>query len=109
VDETTGLTILTEFIRPAVQGTLTLLRSAQAHAGSQLKRVVITSSCAAVITIQPTARTFSELNWNEQSIDEVKAQVCYRSIQSLRLPLPPSTLSLTLSVHRPYFALAASL
>ncbi|TEB22503.1 D-lactaldehyde dehydrogenase [Coprinellus micaceus] len=63
-----------EFIRPAVQGTLTLLRSAQAHAGPQLKRVVITSSCAAVITIQPTARTFSELDWNEQSIDEVKAQ-----------------------------------
>ncbi|KAJ3506176.1 hypothetical protein NMY22_g17338 [Coprinellus aureogranulatus] len=63
-----------EFIRPAVNGTLGILKSALAHAGSQLKRVVITSSCAAVITIQPTARTFTEDDWNEQSIQETKEQ-----------------------------------
>ncbi|GJE86708.1 aldehyde reductase [Phanerochaete sordida] len=56
-----------EMIVPAVEGTLSVLRSALAHANDTVKRVVVTASCASVITAQPTPRTFSEADWNELS------------------------------------------
>ncbi|KAF7376957.1 Ketoreductase azaE [Mycena sanguinolenta] len=60
----------TEFIRPAIHGTLGILQSAAKY-GTSVKRVVITSSCAAVLQIQAEPRTFSELDWNEQAPREV--------------------------------------
>ncbi|KAI0674146.1 NAD(P)-binding protein [Trametes maxima] len=60
-----------ELIKPAVQGTTGILKSAQAH-GSAVKRVVITSSTAAVLEPTTTPRVFSEENWNEDSVAEVK-------------------------------------
>ncbi|KAJ6600420.1 hypothetical protein DFH09DRAFT_1243247 [Mycena vulgaris] len=58
-----------ELIVPAVQGTLVLLKSAQQH-GNQLKRIVMTSSSAAVLQIQAEPKIFSELDWNEQAPKE---------------------------------------
>ncbi|KAI0777496.1 NAD(P)-binding protein [Trametes elegans] len=60
-----------ELIVPAVHGTTGVLKSAQAH-GAAVKRVVITSSCAAVLEPTTTPRVFSEADWNEASVREVK-------------------------------------
>ncbi|KAJ6484059.1 NAD(P)-binding protein [Mycena sanguinolenta] len=59
-----------EFIRPAIHGTLGILQSAAKY-GKSVKRVVITSSCAAVLQIQVEPKIFSELDWNEQAPREV--------------------------------------
>lgn len=51
-----------------------MLRSALAHANDTVRRVVITSSCSAVLTEDftgTTARTFNEGNWNQFAIDDV--------------------------------------
>ncbi|KAJ7744054.1 hypothetical protein DFH07DRAFT_749660 [Mycena maculata] len=64
-----------DFVVPAKQGTLGILQSALklGKSGSvKLKRVVITSSCAAVLRVQPEPKTFSEDDWNDQAEDEVK-------------------------------------
>jgi len=60
-----------EFIEPAVKGTVGVLQSALKY-GSGVKRVVVTSSCAAVLEIPSTPRTFSETDWNNQAIKEVE-------------------------------------
>lgn len=61
-----------ELIVPAVQGTTSVLRSAARFGGPALKRIAVTSSCAAVL--DPGApRLFSEADWNEASIAEVRA------------------------------------
>ncbi|RXW23027.1 hypothetical protein EST38_g2830 [Candolleomyces aberdarensis] len=62
-----------EFIRPAVDGTLGILKSALKN-NSAIKRIVVTSSSAAVSTVTPEARTFSEVDWNELSINEIREQ-----------------------------------
>ncbi|GJE89213.1 aldehyde reductase [Phanerochaete sordida] len=62
-----------ELIGPAVAGTLSVLRSALAHGNATVRRVVITSSCAAVLTEDPDlskARTYAEGDWNELAIDD---------------------------------------
>ncbi|KAF4612508.1 hypothetical protein D9613_012747 [Agrocybe pediades] len=62
------------YIKPAVDGTLGLLKSALVH-GSSLKRVVYTSSTGAVFTPGMTApTTFTERDWNNKSIEIVKEQ-----------------------------------
>ncbi|EMD31995.1 hypothetical protein CERSUDRAFT_119302 [Gelatoporia subvermispora B] len=61
-----------ELIVPAVQGTTSVLRSAARFGGPALKRIAVTSSCAAVL--DPGApRLFSEADWNEASVAEVRA------------------------------------
>ncbi|KAJ3520386.1 hypothetical protein NMY22_g12784 [Coprinellus aureogranulatus] len=55
-----------ETIRPAVDGTLGLLKSAVQN-GENIKRIVITSSTAAIATQQTEPRTFSEADWNESA------------------------------------------
>ncbi|OSX58892.1 hypothetical protein POSPLADRAFT_1059984 [Postia placenta MAD-698-R-SB12] len=61
-----------EMITPAVHGTVRILESVAAH-GTSVKRVIVTSSVAAVFTAQSTPRTFSEVDWNEGSINDCKA------------------------------------
>ena len=56
---------------PAVQGTTRILESALAH-GKNVKRVVITASVASVVTVQSEPRVFSEADWNEASIAQVR-------------------------------------
>ena len=60
-----------ELIGPAVHGTTGVLLSALKY-GSSVRRIVITSSCASVLTSSPEPRVFSEEDWNEASIQAVK-------------------------------------
>ncbi|RPD65277.1 NAD(P)-binding protein [Lentinus tigrinus ALCF2SS1-7] len=60
-----------ELIVPAVNGTTGILASALKNAPS-VKRIVVTSSCASVLTPSTEPRIFSEENWNDASIAEVK-------------------------------------
>ncbi|PCH42497.1 NAD(P)-binding protein [Wolfiporia cocos MD-104 SS10] len=60
-----------ELIGPAVNGTLGILESARVH-GDTMKRVVVTSSCGAVIEYSDKPRRFSEADWNEQAVTEVQ-------------------------------------
>ncbi|KAJ3119215.1 methylglyoxal reductase (NADPH-dependent) gre2 [Physocladia obscura] len=57
-----------EFLDPAIKGTLEILKSTKAHSPS-VKRVVITSSCAAVIDFSAPAasnlkKVYTEDDWN---------------------------------------------
>ncbi|TBU27616.1 NAD(P)-binding protein [Dichomitus squalens] len=56
-------------IKPAVEGALGVLKSALAH-GTDLKRVVITSSVRAIV--QAEARTYTEDGWAEDAIKIVE-------------------------------------
>ncbi|KAH9918737.1 NAD(P)-binding protein [Epithele typhae] len=61
-----------ELIIPAVEGTLSVLKAAEAH-GPSVKRVIVLSSTAAVLG--PYSGTpLDESHWNQDSIDEVKAK-----------------------------------
>ncbi|TFK23744.1 D-lactaldehyde dehydrogenase [Coprinopsis marcescibilis] len=62
-----------EFFEPAVQGTVGVLKSALKNA-PDVKRIVITSSCAAVINGTPTGVPYTEKDWNETSLKEVEEQ-----------------------------------
>jgi nucleoside-diphosphate-sugar epimerase len=66
-----------EFIDPAINGTVEVLKSVKAHAPS-VKRVVLTSSCAAVVdfSASPTAtpmKTYTEQDWNPVTLEEAIA------------------------------------
>ncbi|KAF9816374.1 hypothetical protein IEO21_04127 [Rhodonia placenta] len=61
-----------EIIVPAVRGTISMLESALAY-GTSVKRVVVTSSCASILSFDPTPRIYTEKNWNEQAIELVKS------------------------------------
>lgn len=60
-----------ELIIPAVHGTTRVLESALAY-GSSVKRIVITSSVAAVLETLPEPKVFTEADWNDGSVVEVK-------------------------------------
>ncbi|KAF8148636.1 hypothetical protein B0H34DRAFT_736338 [Crassisporium funariophilum] len=62
-----------DFFKPAVQGTVGMLKSALKN-GSQVKRIVVTSSCASVMSPPDKPTVFSERDWNEKSIREVEQQ-----------------------------------
>ena len=56
---------------PAVHGTTGILASALKN-GTAVKRIVVTSSCAAVLTPLPDPHVFSEEDWNDASVAEVE-------------------------------------
>ncbi|KAJ7033273.1 D-lactaldehyde dehydrogenase [Mycena alexandri] len=60
-----------ELIEPALKGTVGILESAQQY-GTSVKRVVVTSSCAAVLNVSTTPQLLSELDWNNQAVQEVE-------------------------------------
>ena len=63
-----------ELIRPAVAGTVSVLSGIFRHAPS-VRRVVITASCASVITKQDTFRVFdAQTDWNDRAVEEVRAK-----------------------------------
>ncbi|KAH8826045.1 hypothetical protein DL96DRAFT_1607040 [Flagelloscypha sp. PMI_526] len=62
-----------ELIKPAVDGTVGILKSALKYAPTA-KRVVVTSSCASVMSVHPEPRDFTEEDWNEQAIETVKKE-----------------------------------
>ncbi|KAF8877684.1 D-lactaldehyde dehydrogenase [Infundibulicybe gibba] len=61
-------------IEPAVKGTLGILKSAIKNGSPSLKRVVLTSSCAAVRndSMSASAEPFTEENWNDASVKVVE-------------------------------------
>ncbi|EIW53078.1 D-lactaldehyde dehydrogenase [Trametes versicolor FP-101664 SS1] len=59
------------YIRPAVEGTLNILKSA---AKSDVKRVVVTSSMTAIISITALPRTYTEEDWNDSAVQIVEQQ-----------------------------------
>ena len=67
-----------ELIVPALHGTTRVLESVLAH-GTNVKRVVITSSVAAVLETQGTPRVFTEADWNEGSVVEVREKGVHAS------------------------------
>ncbi|KJA22025.1 hypothetical protein HYPSUDRAFT_41417 [Hypholoma sublateritium FD-334 SS-4] len=60
-----------DLIKPAVKGTVGMLESALKH-GTQVKRIVITSSTAAVVTPSETPTVFTEVDWNDKDPQSVK-------------------------------------
>ncbi|KAI8976325.1 NAD(P)-binding protein [Trametes punicea] len=61
-------------INPAVGGTLSILRSAMEHGGQNLRRVVITSSIAAVMDTYAPPGLYTEDMWNDEAIKLVEEQ-----------------------------------
>lgn len=61
-----------ELIRPAVNGTVGMLTSILKDESTQVKRVVITSSAAAVLHEGPNPTTFSEADWNDECLEVLK-------------------------------------
>ncbi|KAJ7749708.1 D-lactaldehyde dehydrogenase [Mycena metata] len=59
-----------ELIEPAVKGTVAILESARKY-GTSVKRVVVTSSTAAIIQVAPTSLILDESDWNDQAVEEV--------------------------------------
>ncbi|KAJ7731586.1 hypothetical protein DFH07DRAFT_755616 [Mycena maculata] len=60
-----------ELLDPAIKGTTGILESARKY-GTSVKRVVVTSSCAAVMNISDKQQVLNELNWNDQAVNEVE-------------------------------------
>ncbi|KAL1938000.1 hypothetical protein VTO73DRAFT_12011 [Trametes versicolor] len=59
------------YIRPAVDGTLGILRAATKH--KDIKRVVVTSSIGAIAeTVQEETRVYTEEDWNEFAVKQVR-------------------------------------
>jgi nucleoside-diphosphate-sugar epimerase len=63
----------TELITPAVRGTTSILNSALKY-GTTLKRVILTSSVAAVREVGSVPRAFDESNWNNAAVETVKTK-----------------------------------
>jgi nucleoside-diphosphate-sugar epimerase len=63
----------TDLIVPAVRGTTSILNSALKH-GSALKRLILTSSVAAVREENTVPRAFNESNWNNLAVEAVKTR-----------------------------------
>ncbi|KAJ7813659.1 D-lactaldehyde dehydrogenase [Mycena olivaceomarginata] len=59
-----------ELLEPAIKGTLGILESARKC--NSVKRVVVTSSTAAVLHDSPTPKVFSEADWDDQAVEEVE-------------------------------------
>ncbi|KAI0262299.1 D-lactaldehyde dehydrogenase [Gloeopeniophorella convolvens] len=64
-----------ELITPAVKGTTSILNSALKH-GSTVKRVIVTSSIAAILksTMSTTTQTYTEEDWNDPAVEDVKVK-----------------------------------
>lgn len=63
-----------DLLEPAIQGTLSILKSAKLH-GLEISRVVITSSFAAMLDVQAGARPgylYTEEDWNPLSYAEAE-------------------------------------
>ncbi|KAF8545719.1 NAD(P)-binding protein [Imleria badia] len=61
-----------ELIKPAVNGTVGILKSILKDESTKVKRVVITSSGVAVFRHDPNPTTFTEADWNNQCLEILK-------------------------------------
>lgn len=60
-----------EFMKPAVQGTVGILQSALEH-GSSVKRIILTSSGAAILARPSEPTLYSEEDWNDESVQDIE-------------------------------------
>ncbi|KAJ7662725.1 D-lactaldehyde dehydrogenase [Mycena polygramma] len=60
-----------ELLEPAIKGTVGILESARKY-GTFTERIVVTSSTAAVVNMSTEPQVLSELDWNQQSVQEVE-------------------------------------
>jgi nucleoside-diphosphate-sugar epimerase len=65
--------IYLDLIVPAVRGTTSILNSALKY-GSTVKRLILTSSVAAVREETAVPRVFTESNWNNSAVEAVKTK-----------------------------------
>jgi nucleoside-diphosphate-sugar epimerase len=75
-----------EFIEPAIKGTVEILKSVKAHA-PEVKRVVITSSCAAVVDFSagPTStppKVYTENDWNPTTLESISSGTANNAYQA---------------------------
>lgn len=76
-----------DFLDPSIKGTIGLLKSAQAHAPA-VKRIVITSSSAAMVNPGRHAKVYDETVWAQVTWDEaMDPRNTYRAskVRNLRL------------------------
>jgi nucleoside-diphosphate-sugar epimerase len=62
-----------DIIIPSVRGTTSILNSALKH-GNTVKRLVLTSSMAAVREETTVPRVFTESNWNKSAVEAVETK-----------------------------------
>lgn len=62
-----------EIIDPAVAGTKSILESTRKF-GTKVKRIVVTSSIAAVLNTLPHPAVFDETSWNDSAVEECKTK-----------------------------------
>ncbi|KAJ3040890.1 methylglyoxal reductase (NADPH-dependent) gre2 [Rhizophlyctis rosea] len=62
------------YINPAVKGTLSVLHAANTHGASTVKRVIVTSSAAAILDFAKlsSGQILTEDDWNNTSLEECK-------------------------------------
>ncbi|THH10864.1 hypothetical protein EW146_g8234 [Bondarzewia mesenterica] len=65
------LRAITKLIVPTTKGTVSIPECTKKYSSS-VKRIVVTSSCAAVVKPSVTPAVWDETSWNEPSIEEVK-------------------------------------
>ena len=56
-----------------MRGTTSIMNSALKH-GTSVKRIVLTSSLAAVREVHPDPHTYDETNWNNQAVEAVETK-----------------------------------
>lgn len=71
-----------DMLDPAIIGTTSILRALKSYGGTSVKRVVITSSFAAMTTPSNPPKVYDENAWNdmtwEEALTTTNPQVCYR-------------------------------
>ncbi len=83
-----------DLLLPAIRGTTEVLESVTKYA-PQVKRVVITSSFAAIMDLSQGLRpdyTYSEKDWNPISYEEAKAGDSPTAYWYVNMPYPTTTL-----------------
>ncbi|TRM58151.1 hypothetical protein BD626DRAFT_512334 [Schizophyllum amplum] len=70
-----------DLIRPALNGTLGVLKSALKH-GRSIQRIVVTASVASIVEDRDTPTVFSEADWNTQAVRDIEANGAAASAMS---------------------------
>ncbi|KAJ7103931.1 hypothetical protein C8R44DRAFT_640551 [Mycena epipterygia] len=67
-----------KLLEPTINGTVHILESAHKYGmhNTLVKHIVVTSSMAAVMKVSEEPLLLSELNWNNQAMDDVKKNGC---------------------------------
>ncbi|KAJ7846609.1 D-lactaldehyde dehydrogenase [Mycena olivaceomarginata] len=60
-----------EVLDPSIKGTVSILESARKY-GTNVKRIVVTSSAAAMMNFGPNPQTLTEKDWNDQAVKELE-------------------------------------